>query len=659
MLGYYLNNQPFALDARSTIRITWENPACYFDEIPGDVGMGIEIPVNETNRMLLGNQEMIERRTKTNDKEYPGFEVRWGGVLLLGGTLVIQKSNKKSYSGWLRSNVGNLGKIHREKYIYDIPGFNEDKMFVNKASYDPDTDDYGCPEIYNPYFFKDKGRRITIPKQVVNPDYYDGSEEPEFIWDDVETEAMTEAFKKGSLFFVNKRNGDNTINVTPTSSESWKIETDMLVHVVSPMLFLNRVLETIFIDAGFAIDNSVLANDADMKRLLVYNNFDITKETFIPGEGVVYGTWGDDLVVITEYIVYKLNYIFRSYDGTFQYKNLLPKIKLKDFLLGIQNLLNVVFVFKPNRKIDIIDRESIFTGDAIDIDAYMLDEWDKGEKKDVTLKFSFTRDDDDTFFQERWTDIDDRRKDEKDPVDTWDSLNDITEPEIGEVRYIRDVNLYVEYAWIQDKIYNPITGDEDTFDTMGWRHLALGFQNGYFSKGKEEQEEISTAFGVVAGDQTVSSYQKGNTKSTKFSYEAFSPRLLFYLGNNFAKYETANLSLDWEKETKGLLAKRWPKWNRFWSQCSPISNQADLPLNMIDYMKRNITSRFRSREGEFIVEKMETEFGIDWIGNTTLSCYKNSYVPMLIQLDEIWNWNNLILEETIIDFGLGEIAKWW
>jgi hypothetical protein len=139
-------------------------------------------------------------------------------------------------------------------------------------------------------------------------------------------------------------------------------------------------------------------------------------------------------------------------------------------------------------------------------------------------------------------------------------------------------------------------------------------------------------------------------KSIKFSYQNFTPRLLFYLANNTAKHETDNISIDWEKQTTGLIAKRWPKWARFWCQRQPVSREAALPLNIIDYVTRNITNKFRAREGEFIIEQMETEFSLNSIGASKITGYKNDYVPKSHSLTEHWAPGNLVWMDEVIDF---------
>ena len=299
---------------------------------------------------------------------------------------------------------------------------------------------------------------------------------------------------------------------------------------------------------------------------------------------------------------------------------------------------------------DIIDREAIIDSVPIDIDKYLVNGWNMGERKDVTLKFLFNHDSNDSMFSEKWEDIDDRRLYEGDPVQTTEDLENIQNPIIAEIRYIIQTNSYVEYAWTVKPEIDPVTGDEVPVNVLGWIHLSTGFQNGFFNRNKNEEEEIKTDFSTLFGDQTTMTIKKGNMETMKFAYENFTPRLMFYLGNNKANSETDNIALDWEKKDKGLLDTRWPKWNRFWAQRQPVSIEAAFPINMIDYVSRNITNKFRAREGEFIIETIETEYSLEAIGNTKITGYKNSFTPPSVSLDQHWAPGNIILDHTLIDF---------
>ena len=665
MLGYYINNKPLALSPETSVKIIYYNPACYFDEIPGDVAMGIDLDANETNRDILGNPDRFEKYTTKNEREFPNFEIRYSGKLLLAGTLVIQSASDESYSGWCRNNVGNLGKEHRDKFIYDIPAFRQNITFQNKASYNPITDPYGCPSHYNPDFFRDKGFIVELTRKIPNPDYVDltdwedlwNKQQPGFIDEPYKTEALTEAFRRSSGFTVNALNPDHTVITATSTAEIKNIAKDQIVNVLSPMLFLNFVIEMLLRDAHFYINNNAIKDHPDLQKLILYNNFDITHVEYITQFVQSYFLpTGDPLLdaLNNKYGVqsslFGVSHIERSYDGTFIYHDLLPKIKLKDFFLSIQNLLNVCFQFHADGKVDIVDREKIMTDPSIDISDYIVGTWNMGEKKDVTLKFLFTHDDDDIMFAEKWTDIDDQRIFEGDPIPFWRDLELVQNPYMDEIRFIADANIYVRYQWIEIPRIDPKTGDEVMTDGLGWKVLSGGFQHGFFNRKKIETEEIKTEFSSLMGGQTTMTMHKGNMETVRMAYENFSPRLLFYLGNNVAKNETANISLDWEKKDKGLLATRWPKWKRFWAQRQPVSIDVSLPLNMIDYVARNITGKFRSREGDFIIETMETEFSIDSIGETTITGYKGNYQPTTTTLDEHWFRDNLVLNDTLIDF---------
>lgn len=630
MLTYLLDNNKLALSLDTTVRITWYNPVCFFDSIPGDTGMGIEIPFNEVNRTWFGNPQRFEKMQNDADREFPNFEIRYGGFLLLAGTLIVQTANNESYKCWLRNNVGDLGKLHREKYIYDIDEFNQDVDFENKANYVPGTDHYGCPEIFNPEFFYDKGRKITLTRKINNPDYVDLSwwqdlfkeQKPAFIDEPYETEALTEAFRVTASWFINKLNEDSTLMATADSSAVDLLYINLKVFVVSPMLFLRYIIEAILKDAKFYINQNIIKDNPDFNKLMLFSNYDITniilqKDFASPWQDF---NWNDNKTTYAR--LRPIDTISRDYSTPFQYKNLLPKIKLADFFLSIQNELNVVFHFKTDNKVNILDREEILRNPSIDVDQFRINEMEMGEKKYVTLKFSFDHDSNDTFFSERWEDVEDRRADQTDSVQNLIDLDAITDPKLGEIRYIINDNVYFEYAWIQEVEIDGVTGKEIQTDSLGWKHLAIGFQNGYHKFGRDEVEDINSKFSTLYGDQTVFTYQRGNVKSLKFAYQNFTPRLLFYHGNNKASFETETLSLDWEKINTGLLEKRYKTWNPFWSERQPVSMDMNFPLNAIAHTVDNITSKFRTNKGEFLIESMETTFGLNSIGVSHLKTFK-------------------------------------
>ncbi len=665
MLEFYLNDKPFLLDRTKSVRMTHQNPACNVTEFPGDVTLGIEVPVNDVNNALLGYPGIFENNRKSSSREYPDFEIRYSGVLLMGGTLIITNTSTESYSGWLRSDVGNLGEEHRERKVNESPSFNVAKSFVNKADYNPESDEYGCPRVYNTEFFTDKGEKVTITLSAPNPNYtgewlstitlWTSRDNNENIYTAKEVEDLTWAFLNSAGYFVNYKNPDGTIK-TPVSVSAGgpeSIAKDLKVHAVTPMLFLNYLLRTIFFDAGFYLDKNFLADHPDLKKLILYNNFDITQVQYVKSttQVIIPGTSHGDVEAYPITYGFDVEDIRRDYEKDFYYKDLVPQVHIKDLLLGIQNYLNVFFFFRPGRKIcDIIDRESILTDHAIDLDKWFTGSWNMGDKLDVTLKFTFDHDEKDLMFTEYWQNIDDLRQKEKAPVMDWNELESISSAEMEEIRFIKSQNRYVQWkVWVKTE-QDPHTGNDLQKKYIGWNHLTDGFQNGFFNYLKDDIETIPTVFGPISGDTRATVRQKGNMRSEMFSYESFKPRLLFYHDNNEATYKTENISLDWEREGTGLIQSRWLNWARFWCNRQPVECKMHFSLNQLDFMLRNIYKKFRTREGEFIIESMETEFGLDQIGITTIKGYKINYAPIVYKLTDIWKINDPIwIDDTIRD----------
>ncbi len=101
----------------------------------------------------------------------------------------------------------------------------------------------------------------------------------------------------------------------------------------------------------------------------------------------------------------------------------------------------------------------------------------------------------------------------------------------------------------------------------------------------------------------------------KNAWVDFSPSLI-NTGNLFHPQ-----ALFWEGEN-GLFEKRWKRFTRFWATRLPVEGEFDLPLNVLYYVMSNITAKYRTMHGEFIIESVETEFGSNMVGKTKIKGYK-------------------------------------
>jgi hypothetical protein len=305
--------------------------------------------------------------------------------------------------------------------------------------------------------------------------------------------------------------------------------------------------------------------------------------------------------------------------NNFNYASLLPKVSYRDFLLGIQNSLNFIFVFRKDGKVDIIDRNEILSGTAIDLNEYQVGTWRMGERRNVSFKFNPEYDKEDGRFSQ-YDDLSERYKDYKDPVETFNDLAAIASPAFGELRRVKDSGKIYEYKWKVVATEDQY-GNGQQFDALGWEFVSTGPQPFVFGTG-DTIEEINTAVSPIQDEPFVwvkfpVVNQKGNLLSMQSVWKYFTLRFLathpLLLGSQ--------AELRWE-DAYGLFENRWRKWVQFLATSQPVECEFQFPLHVLTYVNENITSKFRTNEGEFIIEENDTEFGLNTIGKTTIKGYK-------------------------------------
>lgn len=612
MLTLHYNGYDIPTGKDFSVRLSWKNPACFFSEIPGSAGLGIDIPVNDFSKAIFGSPHRFEKYGTGSDRKFSGVDIRFNGVLLMSGTLNITNATSLTYSAWLQSQVGIIGEEQREKYIDELQMTGEsvpwdnysEQTFSNTGNYDDDTDDYCSGELYNRRFWEEIGRKTTDKEEFYN-------DEGELDTREIELTVLS-LFHRDDFFY----------KVNLTFGGVVKNEGDGCV--VSPFLFLKFVLTEILKRCQFFIDpdNNAFTDElSDFKNLAFYNNYnimqpsftttteDVYKEDIVTGEQILV-SWKD--VTSIEWVMAQFDYI-----------RLLPRVTVRDFLIGLQNMLNIIFQFRNDNHVNIIDRETIINSDAFDLDNYFLDEWIIGERKDLSLKFISEYDKDDSILSDNYHDLSERRDDFGDDVLIEEDLEDIASPNYGEIRHVLLGDKFFEYKWDVEAQPNKLKVDVE-FDKIGWSFVSTGPQP-QFSGDGDEIEEIKTIISTpyTHTNNTISVLQKGVINYTRTLWNNFSPRLFFYVGGNSIATQTLDgtYSLNWYGEN-GLLAKRWKYWAAFWRNRLPVEGDFDLPLNIIYYVMNNITSKFKTVHGEFIIEEMEVEFGMNQIGKTHIKGYK-------------------------------------
>lgn len=602
MLTLHYNDREIPTSRDFSLRMEWVNPVCFMDSIPGNAGLGIEIPVNDYSRTIFGNPQRFEKHTIGPDRSFPGFGVRFGGVLLMSGSLVITNATPETYSGWLQSELGVLGLQQQDGFIPDMP-WKKEVAFDNKSAYDARVDDYGVQSILNGAFWNGKGRETAVTRE-----YTDEDGEVHKVGEMVSYLGMVH--RRDFSRLVNRIDGDRVV----TTGEGC---------VVSPFLYLRYVLAQMLRMSGFYIDRNDMVNplvDLGLERfLMLYNNFNVMSQEFVTIPVRV--TWYDRMdEEVNEALEQQIVGSFWSL-GPFDYGSLLPRVSLKDFLLGLQNYLNYVFLFRPLGRVDIIDRNAVLEGEAFDLDEWFLGEWIIGERREVSLKFVSEFDREDRMFGQEYHDLSDRRGDFGEAVGGRADLAGIASPRIGELRLCRDENRIYEYKWkvvaMEDVMYR-----ESQIDALGWEFVSSGPQPYiYTPAGSQlrEIEEITTCFSTLQETREGFGFpvvlQQGNLERMLQVWTDFSPRLI----------NTGGLlhpgALFWEGEG-GLFRQRWKRFARMWARRLQVEGEFDLPLNVLSYVTSNITRKYRTQHGEFLIESVETEFSSNMVGKTRIKGYK-------------------------------------
>lgn len=592
-----INNKHFVLDADFKPAITYVNPCWRFNELPGVIVLDITIPENDTNKSLLGYPGRFSKRSKSNDRNFPGAELRHNGAFIIHGTLVITDTSK-GYSGYIKNQVRTLSDSQREKLITDhILG--GEITFENKTNYSPSTDLYCTIRLRNAGFFIDKGATEEYEKTVYNSDGTTSKKTDT-------REVITGKFEKTTGYMINETDADG-VKTTANETE---------VIVVTPFPFLAKLIEVILRENKLFVKNSFLATDETLKTLCLYNNYSICiSETTT--EEVTYLDFGSKYHGIQT--SKPANFTTETIElqtwgtGSFRIKDILPKMKLNELLLSVQNQTNTFFHFYGIDDVDNIDRETLFDRKPYDLSKYRVSSWRPGTRNNTILIFKSDNDSDDQEISENVNDISSREDDIKDSVAAFADLSAIASPTVGEIRLVTSEKTYYEYR--QETV--------DDVDVLKWAVYSLDIQDYKYNKNGDNSEDIETKFSPIRmheeGYPVV--YQKGNCKQFSQYSENFSPRLMFYAGNNTGgSTASSGLELNWNS----IVPKRYRRTAPFYANALSAEANFRLPSIVFSKVLREIYLPYDDTEGSFFIDEIQDaqESSSEYI-DCTLSVFKN------------------------------------
>jgi hypothetical protein len=596
MITAHLGTDQLDLSDDFSIEIVQVSQLFNFDKLKGSYIASISFPPTERNQNRFNHPNRFELR-RNGAKIYEDVVLRSDGFLLIRGTLELTDQ----FSGNIYGEVGVIAASQQEKFITDAD-LPTAQTFNNKTSFDPATDDYCAPFIQNPDFFKDIG-----PTKVSHM-YYDRNEPT------IE-ETLFQFYHRMLAASVNYRSGGTVLLTTDSLLMALKevdeCHSNLRINVVTPMLYLFPAIEQILKTLHFFFDSSDISTDNDLMHLCIYNNKSIVDYLF---ETVETQEEIDDPYmnviqpqILVEYCNQQLS--------TFNYSDLLPRISLKEFLVSIQNLLNIAFVFYSNKKYKIVDREYVLFGHAIDDDVYFTETWKLKGKKSSIIKFITEHDSNDFYFSSFYQDLSERESDFGADVANWEALLAITTPTLGELRRVIANHSIYEY-----NTGTVTTQNGDEIQVVQWFFISLDFQPLKYNQvdGATETLEVKTTASTVAYSNSGNVKQIGRCNLRKDTEAGFSLRLVFD-ESNVGKNNTSNYMLNWRYDNN-LLETRWKNTAKWLANREAVEGYFRFPINV--YANYDINTKHRTRAGEFIIDRMVTKFSHAGIGETKIEGWK-------------------------------------
>ncbi|MFA5816668.1 MAG: hypothetical protein WC865_13730 [Bacteroidales bacterium] len=534
MIQLIINNEPVDLNENSSISITEESPVFEKDSIPGGFSFPFELPASPRNNRILSHPGRIQSAFQ-GGFNLP-FQLYLDGRLIGTGTATIQKATSLSYSAFLQLGTGDFAGKTDGKKLSDVD-FGGQRTWEFKPEFTYPEDDFALFPIYNENFMDDT-------------QFKDG-------W-------KTNQYRLNSHELGTWFTGVNS------------------VMAISPFPYLGYVVNRIFNHFGFVLKENILNTDSDLKQLVIYNNHDsanlisvtrpVTKTIFGKRND---GAWGyiQRTVIVTT--------ITREFN-TWNVKDFLPDMLIKDFILAIRNLFNLAITIDNQGFASIVRRKDLVTsGKSVPLNAKAM-----GlplvtiSDNTAGVKLHWEHEQNDLLFSEGFKNIYEDPKLLRPPVDTIDELTLIAAT-INEIRLVKSYGLYYQYS-----------GEEvDGVTEYSWKVFSNDFQDFIIGDKPEEYTALASTLPMIHYQRSIdgpiircpqaAQLSSSIIRSTSLSC---SLRFLFYRGMVADSIGTlypygssdafdsagellpdASLSLKWQGDT-GLYNQLWKDYLTWWKK---------------------------------------------------------------------------------------------
>lgn len=591
-----INNIHVDLSADFSITIEKNSRLLQFEEIVDAWAYNITFPRTELNEAAFEHAERFQKLWE-GWQEYP-FVFYYNGRLILSGKIKAKYRGGK-YEGYAYGTFGAIAASYAGKMVKDVLNV-DDLSFTNKAEYQP-TEPYCLFPVFNFDFYKGRGIPAELEDTNGNP---------------VQVETRARQFTFQHLGTQNRFDAGTNLFIQQSGDETNKLA------VISPFLFCNWLYKELMTTLEVSVVENVLATDTLLQRACFYTSMDITGTNITLSSAINIGQiqFGDLTYNGTDIILENLFY--RSVPASFSANKLLPdEWTVKDYILGIQNLLNVIFDFSPYKnEVRIRDREALFVATAQDINDKLAEQPNLDPLDGRKIIIEYAKDGNDGIWNDYYDDISDEKWNRYlGEVASKSVLDAKTGMKVGDFYYVLDENQYREYR-MEEIETAPGTFEEE----MEWYPLSI-YGHAYTLGSGGEEIKIESKFGVISGWPNPKGYMllPGNSDLFTDDVKPFVPRVMFYQGlvSGVPRGDAMGGLVDnrWEGDN-GLIAKRWE--NTLNAIKGGVPGVAYFNFDEVDVQTLDLNQKFRIEEGEFIIEKCTTTFFANHVGTTEADIMK-------------------------------------
>ena len=316
MIDLRINNVSLDLPQGFTFSITRTSNLFEFETWQGDISTSFSLPASSQNKALLNNPQVIGA---SYFFDYVSCNIFYAGALLYTGSLVITKADENVFECHFIVGLGEFARLTKDKQLKGDYYGGTKTVDPNQIYYNSDVDEWALFPTWNESF--------------------DNSEALGFY-----------------NFLQNFRSSDALRFLN--GSDDVLIGSDLFKYAITPFPYVATVSEGIFKSFGFNVQENYIRQDAELKTLCMYNNFDIHNFT------LQYSSDTRNLstsrrATTTATAITAFQSIRDRNATTFTLQECLPDVSIHKFLFAIASTFNIAYVFDDWRNVRILRRQNI------------------------------------------------------------------------------------------------------------------------------------------------------------------------------------------------------------------------------------------------------------------------------------------------------------